>query len=418
MSELFFVGNRKKLADFLDSTSVLVLFAGTAPKKRGDENYPFSPDRNFYYATGSDRQKEILFLSKQKEVLYIERDNGELARWVGANLTKQEAKDLTGIETIQYIDSFLDDFASYIFQNQITTVYLDLENRTWDLWEEVSTPAFLFAQELKKRMPAIIVKDIYTECSRLRQKKAPYEIQLIQKAINITSEGIQEMMRYASSGMMEYEIEAYFDFILRKNGIKEKAFPSITASGKNGTILHYSENNCRTGGNDLILCDVGAQVKWYNGDLTRTFPVSGKFTEKQKMVYDIVLEGQKRVMDAIRPGVRYSRLNEILREFYVEKLTEIGLIHQKEELNRYYFHNVSHFLGAETHDVGKTQETVLEKGMVLTVEPGLYIEEWEIGIRIEDDVLVTEDGFCNLSEGLIKTTEEIEAFMSREKNNG
>ena len=222
------------------------------------------------------------------------------------------------------------------------------------------------------------------------------------------------MMKNAKAGMMEYEIEAYFDFVLKQNGVHQKAFQSIAAAGKNGTILHYMDNNGKTKDGDLILFDVGAQKNWYNGDITRTFPVNGKFTERQKIVYNIVLEGQKKVIEAIKPDVPFRNLNEILKQHYFEELQKLGLVKTEQDVSKYYYHNVSHYLGAETHDIG-TQQLLLKPNMVLTVEPGLYIEEWDIGIRIEDDVVVTENGCRVLSEKMIKTVEEIESFMAEGK---
>lgn len=196
---------------------------------------------------------------------------------------------------------------------------------------------------------------------------------------------------------------------------REKAFQTIAAAGERGTILHYTKNNGKTKDGDLLLVDCGAQVDWYNGDISRTFPVNGKFTERQKLVYNIVLEGQQKVIDAIRPGQPFSRLNEILKEHYLEALKEIGLVKTMADVAKYYYHGVSHYLGAETHDIGRYTERVLQPGMVLTVEPGLYIEEWGIGIRIEDDALVTEDGCEIMTKDMIKTVEEIEAFMAKGK---
>ena len=164
---------------------------------------------------------------------------------------------------------------------------------------------------------------------------------------------------------------------------------------------------------DLVLVDCGAQYGWYCGDITRTFPVNGKYTPLQKQIYDIVLEGQRRVIETIKPGVKFSRLNETLKEFYFEELKNLGLVSSPEEVSKYYFHGVSHYLGAETHDIGRYGDRTLVPGMVLTVEPGLYIEEYGIGIRTEDDALVTENGCELLSDGFMKTTEEIEEFMGK-----
>ncbi len=219
-------------------------------------------------------------------------------------------------------------------------------------------------------------------------------------------------MTNAKPGMMEYEIEANFDYVLKCNGVTDYAFHTIAASGVNATVLHYSQNNTKTQEGDLILFDLGAQWNYYNADITRTFPLNGKFTERQKEIYNIVLKAMEDTMAVIRPGVPFSKLNETTRASLAEGLKGIGLIKEDSELSRYYFHGVSHYLGLDTHDVG-SGEMELKPGMVLTVEPGLYIEEEKIGIRIEDDVLVTDSGYENLSKDIIKTIEDIEAFMNR-----
>ncbi len=414
MDKKSFEKNRRKFFQLIEGDFVAVLFMGQAPYKRGDEQYPFSPDRNFYYLTGIERPKCILFLARGgdtiTETLYIERDNGPMAKWVGATMKKEEAENISGIASIAYLDEFNEGFATHIFRNNTENVYLDLEYRDWSA---VLTPALHFAEEIRKKYPAICIQNSYPLFASLRETKDKWEIERIQKAINITCMGIEEMMRHARAGMMEYEIEAYFDFVLKKNGVSQKAFETIAAAGRNGTTLHYAKNDGKTQDGDLILLDVGAQVEWYNGDITRTFPVNGKFTERQKLVYNIVLDGQKKVIDSIAPGIPFADLNEILKEHYFIQLKKIGLIDTKEEVSKYYYHGVSHYLGAETHDIGRYMTTKLKPGMILTVEPGLYIEEWEIGIRIEDDVLVTEAGCAVLSQNMIKTVEDIEEFMAR-----
>ncbi|MBS6173096.1 MAG: aminopeptidase P family protein [Clostridiales bacterium] len=416
MTERFFIDNRRKLAARLEEGSAAVLFAGKAPLKRGDEYYPFSPDRNFYYVTGVERENCVFLMAKVagglQETLFIPRDNGILAKWVGANMTVEEAEEISGMTDIRPIDAFADDFAQMVFRNNITKIYLDLEHREWD---DVLTPALRFAKELREKYPAMAVGDLYPIFGDLRLIKEPYELEKMRKAMDITRMGVEAMMANARPGMMEYEIEAHFDFTLMQHGAREKAFQTIAAAGERGTILHYTKNNGKTKDGDLLLVDCGAQVDWYNGDISRTFPVNGKFTERQKLVYNIVLEGQQKVIDAIRPGQPFSRLNEILKEHYLEALKEIGLVKTMADVAKYYYHGVSHYLGAETHDIGRYTERVLQPGMVLTVEPGLYIEEWGIGIRIEDDALVTEDGCEIMTKDMIKTVEEIEAFMAKGK---
>ncbi len=414
MKTEFVTNNRNKVFKRMLDNSVLILFAGHAPYKRGDEKYEFSPDRNFYYVTGIDRENQIIMFLKTESArsatLYIERDNGYLAKWVGANMTEDEARLESGIEEISYLDKFYGDLSDTVFKNNIKHIYIDLENREWDAAESESLK---FANEFRKKYPAVDMIDAYTFFADLRMIKEPYELDLMRKAVKITTDGLEAMMKNARPGMYEYELEAYFDFVLTKNGVTDKAFKTIVASGERGTILHYSKNNCMTKDGDLVLVDCGAQYGWYCGDITRTFPVNGKYTPLQKQIYDIVLEGQRRVIETIRPGVKFSRLNETLKEFYFEELKNLGLVSSPEEVSKYYFHGVSHYLGAETHDIGRYGDRTLVPGMVLTVEPGLYIEEYGIGIRTEDDALVTENGCELLSNGFMKTTEEIEEFMGK-----
>ena len=416
MKKDFVINNRKKVFKRMAADSVLVLFNGHAPYKRGDEKYPFSPDRNFYYVTGLDRENEIIVFIKTEAAetvtLYIERDNGYLSKWIGTSLSCEEASEQSGLENISYVDLFKKDIAEAIFKNNLKHIYIDLEDRDWDASE---TESIQFAFELRKRYPAIDIIDAYPLFASLRMIKEPYEIDLIRKAAKITTEGIAEMMKNSHADVYEYELEAYFDFVLTKNGVRDKAFKTIAASGERGTILHYSCNNSMAKDGDLILVDAGAQVDWYNGDISRTFPVNGKFTPLQKQIYDIVLAGQQKVIRTIRPGIKFSRLNEVLKEHYFEELNKIGLAKTIEDVSNYYYHGVSHYLGAETHDIGRYGDRILESGMVLTVEPGLYIDEYGIGIRIEDDALVTENGCELLSEGFAKTTDEIEELMARGK---
>lgn len=409
-----FQKNRDKLESRLAENSIAILFAGQAPYKRGDEQYPFSPDRNFYYVTGIDRENCIFLMARTSQgtttTLYIPRDNGIMAKWVGSNITVEEATQISEIDHIEYSDNFRKNFAEIVFKHNIKTIYLDLENRDWNA---VPSTALSFANELREKYPAVSFQDLYPVFSDLRLIKEEWELDLMRRAMHITEDGFYAMMENASEGMMEYEIEAYFDFVLTKNGVRQKAFQTIAAAGKRGTTLHYVENNQQTKDGDLILIDAGAQVGWYNGDITRTFPVNGKFTERQKIIYNIVLSGQKKVIDTIRPNVPFSRLNEVLKEHYLVELKKLGLAESMKDVAQYYYHGVSHYLGAETHDIGRYMDRDLQAGMVLTVEPGLYIEEWDIGIRIEDDVLVTEDGCEVMTQKLIRTVEEIEGFMAK-----
>ena len=411
----WFVKNREKLTARMEPSSMALLFAGRAPYKRGDERYPFSPDRNFYYVTGIDCEDCILLLEKTaggiNETLFIPRENGVMAKWIGENMSAAEATERSGITNIAWLDGFEAAFSAALFKNMTQKVWLDLEKREWD---ESYSPALRFAEKLRRNAPQVVIADLYPVFSELRLTKEEWELARMRKAMELTRLGIEEMLRQAKPGAMEYEMEAAFDYILKKNGVQDKAFQTIAAGGKRGTILHYMQNNQPVADGELLLVDAGAQWEWYNGDISRTFPVNGKFSERQKLVYNIVLEGQRRVIEAIRPGVPFSSLNELLKAYYFEELQKIGLVRTQEDVAKYYYHGVSHYLGAETHDIGRYGDRVLESGMVLTVEPGLYIEEWEIGIRIEDDVLVTADGNEVMTAAMLKTVDEIEAFMAKE----
>lgn len=413
MDKAFFINNRKKLEERMENDTILLLFAGKAPYKSADELYPFIPNRNFYYMTGIDEDKIILLISKIgekiSERLFIQRPDPIMAKWVGATISEDEAKERSGIDSIEYLDKFEDAIGSILNGNKVEKIYLDLER------QEIRTSfteSQEFARVIVKRYPYIQIKNIYHDISEFRTIKSKEEIELIRKAIEITNEGILNMMKNAKPGMMEYEIEAYFDFTLKKNGIRNRAFETIAGSGKNGTILHYSDNNSKTKDGDLILFDLGAQYKYYNADITRTFPVNGKFTERQKEVYNVVLEAMKAVEEAARPGISYGQLNEAAKRVLTEGCKKLGLIKEDNEISKYYYHSVSHYLGLDTHDVGM-YNVELKPGMVITNEPGLYIEEEGIGIRIEDDLLITEDGCENLSKDIIKTIEEIESFMNK-----
>lgn len=413
MDKKFFIKNRKELAKVLDDNSILLLFAGTAPYKSADEQYQFAPNRNFYYLTGIDREKIILLISKIdgdiSEKIFVERPDPVMARWIGARMTAEEAKEVSGVENIDYLDKFEETIGSILERNRIEKLYLDLERQ--EIGAAITEPQY-FAKMINERYPYIEIKNVYYDIAKLRVIKSDEELQLMKKAIEITKEGIENMIDNIKPEMMEYEIEAYFDFTLKKNGIYEKAFKTIAASGKNATILHYVENNCNAEDGDLILFDLGAQYKYYNADISRTFPVNGKFTERQKQVYNIVLKAEEAVEEAARPGLPYKELDEIAKKVLAEGCKELGLIEDDKELVKYYFHSVSHYLGLDAHDIG-IYNTVLKPGMVITNEPGLYIEEEGIGIRIEDDLLITEDGCENLSKDILKTVEEIEDYMNR-----
>lgn len=412
MKSLVFTKNRENLLKKLEDNSLLVLFAGEAKRKTADEYFPFTPNRNFYYLTGIDEEKHILMIKKINgvvdEVLYILKPNLEQERWTGKTIRDYEAKEVSGIENIKYLEEFKSDL-NMIFTNGIAeNLYLDLERVSFD--EEMSKSQS-FAKEVKERYPQVVIKDVYSDIASLRQIKCKEEVEEIKKASHITAKGVELLMKECKPGMKEYELEAYFDFYLKQNGVKDYAFKTIAATGVNAATLHYVDNNSEIKDGDLILFDLGAQVNYYNGDISRTFPANGKFTKRQKEVYEEVLKVNEEIINSIRPGVGFYEINDKANNLLAEACVRLGLIEDKKDYRKYYFHSIGHSLGLDTHDVGK-RDIILEEGMVYTVEPGLYIEEEAIGIRIEDDVLVTKDGCEVLTKECIKSVEDIEKFMS------
>ncbi|MBC6974800.1 aminopeptidase P family protein [Bacillus sp. Xin] len=412
MKQSFFIQNRKRLVETLPEESVTILFGGQAPYKSANEHYKFVPNRNFYYMTGIDEPNIILMLKKVgdavEEVLFIEKADPILEKWVGKTVSKEEAQTISGIKTIVYLESFESSIARTFFAEHVKHVYLDLEHREW---AGTQTRTLAFAKHVREHYPHLSIGNVYPNICELRVFKTDEEIEKIKEAIMVTKEGIYNVLKHAKEGMMEYELEAYFDFTLKSSGIKHHAFNTILASGKNATVLHYEDNDSKVNKGDLVLLDLGAQKDYYNADISYTFPASGTFSNRQKQIYNIVLKALRETIEIVRPGLKFAALNEHAKKVLAEECKKIGLIQENSELSKYYYHGVSHFLGLDTHDVGSYKDRVLEAGMVITVEPGLYIEEESIGIRIEDDILVTEKGYENLSKDMVRTVEEIESFM-------
>ena len=413
MNKDTFIRHRKALLDTVDNGSMIILFAGHPKKKSADQEYAFTPNRNFYYLTGID-EDSVIYVAVKKfdgnltESLYIKNADPFMEKWVGKTISKEEAKELSGIEDIRYVENFKKD-VHFSIASDIYNVNLDLER---DRFKDVTSYSEDFAKKLQDKYPYVSIKNIYNAICELRVCKDEDEVNEIRKAIEITKEGIESLMKNSKAGIKEYQLEAYFNFVLNMNGVKDVAFDTIAASGKNATVLHYVSNEDDLKDGDLILFDLGAQHNYYCGDISRTFPVNGKFTERQKQIYNIVLKAELETIKAIKPGVPFMSLNNVTKKVLAEGLKELGIIKEDSELSKYYYHGVSHNLGLDVHDVGR-RDVELKEGMVLTVEPGLYIEEESIGIRIEDDILVTKDGCENLSKDIIKTVEEIEAFMEK-----
>ncbi|MBS6507994.1 MAG: aminopeptidase P N-terminal domain-containing protein [Paraclostridium bifermentans] len=403
--------NRKNLIKKMKEESLLILFAGDAPFRSADQQYKFTPNRNFYYLTGIDDKKVILTILKTEteviENIYVQREDELMAKWVGRSINKDEARKISKVKNIKYIDEFESTISSYIDRRGIKNIYFDLERQSIDI---PSTKAQDIANLMKIKYPYIKIKNIYSQIVSLRMVKNEDEINTIKKAISITKEGIISMAKNVKPNMKEYEVESYFDFEIKRLGASAHAFNTICAAGKNATVLHYEDNNQDCTDGDLILFDLGAEYNYYCSDISRTIPINGKFTERQKQIYSIVLNCMKEVEKAAKPGITLRDLNDIAKKSLSKGCIDIGLISKEEEIEKYYFHSIGHSLGLDTHDVW-ISDSKLEVGSVITNEPGLYIEEEGIGIRLEDDLLITDFGCTNLSNDIPIEIEDIENLM-------
>jgi Xaa-Pro aminopeptidase len=408
----FFIENRKRLLSIIPDNSICIIFSGKPVQKSADEMYQFLPNRNFYYLTGLSQDNLVLILSrtnnKNKEMLWLEPNNPVLSRWVGEKMNREEATNISGITSIDNLENLENFLHRELTSFPCPDIFLDLERRSY---KDTSSYTQLYAGNMLSKYPYIRIQNLYPMMCDLRRVKTPEEVQKIRKAIEITHLGLDRMAKFCKPGMKEYELEAHFDFVLKTNGVQEHAFHTIAASGSNAATLHYNENNCEMKDGDLVLLDLGAQFEMYNADITRTMPVNGKFNSRQKELYQIVLDTQLHVIEKIKPGIPFTSLNEECKSNLCQCCQSIGLIHADTELFEYYFHGVSHYLGLDTHDVGKTDE--LRPGMIVTVEPGLYLRSENIGIRIEDNILITETGHENLSKKIPKSIPDIESWMEK-----
>lgn len=369
----------------------------------------FNVNRNFYYLTGIDNKDMALVLENRNNQItakiFIMPYDELMAKWVGGRMLASEVSAICEIEDIENYDSLSTylDLQLDRYRGEGVKVYFDFYKR-----EDVKTLAVNLATKLKDNNPWIEVKDVFPYIANLRLVKDEYEITCLKQAINITRTGIEAMMKAVKPGINEMVMEGIFNFALAKNLCNETSFKTICAAGKRATILHYANNNqiCEDG--DLLLTDLGATYRHYCGDITRTYPVNGKFSERQKEIYNIVLTAQRLVQENAKPGVKLKDLNNLVIKYYEMELPKHGLT---KPVSEYYYHGVSHHIGLDVHDLDGGLGQTLQAGNVISNEPGLYIEDENIGIRIEDDLLITGTGCQNLSSGIVKKVEDIEKLM-------
>ena len=407
---------RQQVLEKMEKGSVLVLFSGIETHVSNDEYAPFEANRNFFYLTGLRRDHMILVMDKAakepKTTLYIEEADPTVVRWTGKKVSMDEAKEITGIETVRYIDGFEADMNRIMRRGDVETLYFDCFRYQM---EDMPDYNVIKADEYAKKYLGVTIKNLHPIVAEMRMQKDAEEVALIKEAVRVTDEGLKNVLKNLKPEQKEYQAQADFEYIVHYLGGERPSFATIAGSGINGTMLHYETNRdtCKDG--DLILLDLGTKWEGYCSDITRTYPINGKYSERQRQVYDIVLKANRAVVDAAKPGVTLIELNNICKRVLAEGCIELGLIKEESEIGKYYMHGVAHHLGIDVHDVTVPSNDKLRPGAVITDEPGLYIDEWEIGIRIEDDLLITEDGCEVLSDGIIRDPDEIEAFMAEYK---
>ncbi len=409
------VERRLDVLKSMDTGSIAVFFSGDLIKRSADSTYPFSVNRNFFYLTGLDEDGLIMILLKtqsgQKEFLFIKDDNLLMEKWIGKSIKTEEAKAISGITQVIALSAYESTLGRLIDRNDLSQVYIDTER---DSLNGRMMEGEAFGRKIHKHYPGLKVSNLNHKINELRSIKTPEEIDAIKQAIEITDKAIENALSKIKPGCKEYEVVADFNHTLALEN-STNAFETIAASGDNACTLHYVSNQKTLVDGELILLDLGAAYHHYCADISRSFPINGKFTERQKTFYSIVLEAQHAVFKAIKPGLTLGELNMVVKQVYAKECVEAKIIEDASKIDTVYYHGVSHFLGLDTHDVGQIEGLTLKPGMVITVEPGLYSLAEGIGIRIEDDVLVTESGCDILSSQILKSIEDIENFMNQSK---
>ena len=398
---------RELLLNNIKDDSIVILFSSD---NEYDPENGFKVNRNFYYLTGIDAKDMVLVLAKKNGVLeekiFIYPYDEKQALWVGGRMSEEEVTNISDIKDVNDYDSLEETLDYYLDRSRATdfTFFFDLFNK-----EIGNGLAVNFANKYKEKHPSIVIEDIFKYMAKLRLIKDEYELTCLSRAIEITNFGIKAMMKAIRPGLNEMVMEGMFALALSQNVCNETSFKTIAASGKRATILHYSDNNKVMQDGELFLQDLGATYRHYCADITRTYPVNGRFTERQKELYQIVLTAQKLVEANAGPGVNIKDLNRLVVEYYRRELPKHGL---NKDVSEYYYHSVSHHIGLDCHDADGGLGLILKEGNVISNEPGLYIADENIGIRIEDDLLITKDGAFNLSKDIIKEVSDIENFMN------
>jgi Xaa-Pro aminopeptidase len=420
-----YIENRQRFAKKLKPNSIAVFNSNDIMPTSADGTMMFIQNSDIFYLSGIDQEESILVIfpdakeEANREVLFLKETNEHIAVWEGHKYTKQEATATSGIKKFYWLKDFYTVFNALM--SQAENVYLNSNEHT-RAFVEVETREARFVKFCKERYPLHNYKRSAPIMHELRAIKSKYEVEIMQQACNITEKGFRRLLGFVRPGVMEYEIEAELIHEFVRNRSRGFAYGPIIASGASACVLHYVENNKECKAGEVILLDVAAEYGNYASDLTRCLPVSGKFTKRQKDVYNAVLRVMRAAIKMLVVGNTFNNYNKAVGKLMEAELIGLGLLNEKDVENqnpemplykKYFMHGTSHFLGLDVHDVGSFQRP-FEAGMVFTCEPGIYIPEESLGIRLEDDILITEKGPVNLMANIPIEAEEIEKLMARQ----
>lgn len=422
-SELF-IKNRLKLSKQMVSNSIAIFNSNDVFSTGADSTLPFEQHRNIFYLTGVDQEESILLVfpdAKQeahREVLFVKETNDHIAIWEGAKLSKLQATASSGIKTVYWLEEFQSIFSRLMEES--THFYYN-NNEHYRQAVEMETREDRFLKMVKSSYPAHKMVPNFPIMEALRGVKESEEISLIKTACDITEKGFNRVLGFVKPGVMEYEIEAEYTHEFLRNRSKGFAYTPIIASGYNACVLHYIENNQECKDGDLLLMDVAAEYANYSSDMTRTIPVNGRFTARQKAVYQAVLNVKNQATKLLVPGTMWDAYHVEVGKLMTSELLGLGLIDKVDVQNedpkwpaykKYFMHGTSHHMGLDTHDFGALKSP-MQANMVFTVEPGIYIPEENMGIRLEDDVVIQAKGSpVNLMQNIPIEIDEIEALMN------
>lgn len=419
-----FKRNRSKFISQMLPNSIAVFNSNDIFSTGADSTLPFYQHRNIFYLSGVDQEESILVLNPNannpahKEILFLKETNDHIAIWEGAKLNKDQAKSSTGIQSVYWLDEFETIFSKLM--TNVDKVYFN-NNDHYRKAVEMQTREDRFLVWLKSNYPKHKIEYSFPIMEKLRGVKEPEEIELIQKACDITEKGFRRVLKFLKPGVMEFHVEAEYSHEFLRNRSKGFAYTPIIASGYNACVLHYINNNMQCKDGDMLLMDVGAEYANYSSDMTRTVPINGRFTDRQKSVYQAVLNVKNEASKMLIPGTLWEEYHVEVGKLMTSELISLGLLdksdiqnqdHKNPAYKKYFMHGTSHHMGLDTHDYGDLK-TPMVANMVFTVEPGIYIPDENLGIRLEDDVVIKNSGTpINLMKSIPIEIEEIEEIMN------